>query len=618
MGLFGRKKRTEPSAAPASGPTNHLTDGLVSPLDVIAPDAIDRSSLTHLKVGPYTARTMAVTGLPAEVGIGWLSPITEFPGDLDMSIQVKTFSEVEGIEELTRLRTKLDAAKMLQRGNISIIAELDRAAEDIWAIREMVSQNRAKLYKATILSTLYHPKQEELDSQADRLESKLAGRRIHVRYADGRQDEAFKSVVPIGLNFMGDIYRTLDSYALSTTFPFISGDLVMEGGYPLGINLSTLAPVFLNLFSTKLRNHNMAIYSGSGQGKSTTVKVMIGRGLCIGERFVVLDPEGEFKRLAERFGGVLVRVAPGSPDRINPMEVRAEEDPDSHEWVVRLVDKVLDVSSLVMTMCGGNLKPEEATVLEEAIRAVYAKRGITTDPTSLYEDGRFAPGRRDGLKRMPRLKDVYEELCKRGEAAARLAQILPRFVEGGTLDLFDCESTVAIDDQSLVVFDMSALEEGLARPIAMQVVLGWTWEQFAKKNLQDRKRIVVDEAWMFTRYPAMLDFLERCVRRIRKRTGGLTVISQDFRVFNETAQGKAIQTNTDSFLFLAQTDSDIDDFTEMFKLSAGEREFLLTAGKGEGILRVSGQPVAIKIVLTADEYQWATTTPLANAAGGGQ
>ena len=79
----------------------------------------------------------------------------------------------------------------------------------------------------------------------------------------------------------------------------------------------------------------------------------------------------------------------------------------------------------------------------------------------------------------------------------------------------------------------------------MYIALTWTWEKFVKKNPKQKKRLVIDEAWMLVN-PSMQgheytsSFMEVAARRIRKRNGGLLIASQGFSEFANNAQGKAV------------------------------------------------------------------------------
>ena len=128
----------------------------------------------------------------------------------------------------------------------------------------------------------------------------------------------------------------------------------------------------------------------------------------------------------------------------------------------------------------------------------------------------------------------------------------------------------------------------------MYVALTWTWEKFIKKNHHIKKRIVCDEAWMLvSKNMAGSDFtaqfLENASRRIRKRNGGLLVASQNFTEFAESSQGRAVLTNAVVNIFLHQDSTDIDLLQDTFKLSDGEKLFLLKAKRGEILIRIHGE-----------------------------
>jgi len=78
------------------------------------------------------------------------------------------------------------------------------------------------------------------------------------------------------------------------------------GGIFLGRNATTGGLVFVDRFG--LENHNQVILARSGAGKSYLAKLQILRSLYEGIEVLVIDPEDEYRRLAEAVGGVVVRT----------------------------------------------------------------------------------------------------------------------------------------------------------------------------------------------------------------------------------------------------------------------------------------------------------------------
>lgn len=111
------------------------------------------------------------------------------------------------------------------------------------------------------------------------------------------------------------------------------------------------------------------------------------------------------------------------------------------------------------------------------------------------------------------------------------------------------------------------------------------------------------------RYPDTAAFLWSIVKRARKYYLGLTTITQDVNDFLSLDIGKAVVTNSAMRLLLKQSPAAIDQITETFYLSQGEKQLLMSAGVGEGILFAGPHHAPIKIVASQDEYKFVTTKP---------
>ena len=112
---------------------------------------------------------------------------------------------------------------------------------------------------------------------------------------------------------------------------------------------------------------------------------------------------------------------------------------------------------------------------------------------------------------------------------------------------------------------------------------------------------------MLLPYPEAVDFLNTMARRARKRNVSLAVISQKFQDFYENKEAQAVLTSSDTKLFLAQDKSEIDYIKEVFKLSEGEASYLLTATRGEGLLKVGNETAILEIRPTQREFAFIET-----------
>ena len=112
---------------------------------------------------------------------------------------------------------------------------------------------------------------------------------------------------------------------------------------------------------------------------------------------------------------------------------------------------------------------------------------------------------------------------------------------------------------------------------------------------------------MLLAYPEAVDFLNTMARRARKRNVSLTVVSQKFQDFYENKACQAVLTSAETKLFLAQDKSEIEYLKEVFKLSEGEANFLITCSRGEGLIKIGYSSAVIAIKPTQKEFEFVET-----------
>jgi len=178
-------------------------------------------------------------------------------------------------------------------------------------------------------------------------------------------------------------------------------------------------------------------------------------------------------------------------------------------------------------------------------------------------------------------------------------------VEGIYSGLFNAQTNVNLKN-GLVVFSIHDLDEQL-RPIAMYLVMHYIWNQ-VKTNL--RKRImIIDEAWWMMQYDDSARFLCSLARRGRKYFLGLTIISQNVEDFLTSKYGRTAVTNCALQILLKQSPAAIELLTDTFKLTKGEKDWLLMAGIGEGLFFAGLNHVVIKIFASPTEHMLITSKP---------
>jgi hypothetical protein len=105
-------------------------------------------------------------------------------------------------------------------------------------------------------------------------------------------------------------------------------------------------------------------------------------------------------------------------------------------------------------------------------------------------------------------------------------------------------------------------------------------------------------------------FLARLAKAARKHWCALTVVTQDAGDLLASELGQAVVANAATQLLLGQAPQAIDRLTSTFALTEGERQLLLAARVGEGLLAgPGGQRAAFTALASPAEHGLVTSDP---------
>ena len=608
--------------------------------ELIAPSGIDASNIDHLEIASNVkryARSFFVSALPRMCTFPEIFRDMYMFGDINTSVYINPIAESRSQNELNRTINEIETERIVaaDRGNINRESNLAQKRFEAEELRDQIAAGYNKLYEASVISTLFAYSLEDLDRFTKMLSSEMSKSLVGIKSAWGMQEEAFKSNLPFVDNKIKKTH-TFDRRSMATVFPFTTSEVGHSTGIPLGFNKQTGVPILFDNFHSSLTNYNMVIFAKSGAGKSVTMKTLISRSaVLMGIQSLALDAEGEYSIVAESLGGINVVISPNSKTVINVFDIETETVKDEitgrDKTVLNVENKVEDVTQAILTMSRGSTRSTEVNevtkqIIAENVAQEYAAYGITSDPASLYESGTNYNGEILGRakKKMPTIGSWYKRLQRNAENNTNpdyrqhysyLLKVMKQYIReyDGQMAYFDGQSTFDLLDGTLFInLDISQLEERFARPLAQQILLSWIWENYVKKNSEDRrkaakKRVLVDEAWMLLPYPEAVDFLNTMARRARKRNVSLAIISQRFQDFYEKPEVQAVLTSSDTKLLLAQDKSEIAYLKEVFKLSEGEAGFLVTCGRGEGLLKVGADTAILQITPTTKEFEFVET-----------
>jgi len=580
---------------PVSGPgvtpeASKLGEGMVSIQDVIAPSGIE-VDFDHIKINNTYYRTLFVAGYPRFVSANWLAPLISFDHSLNISMFIYPVEGKSVLDDLRRKIAEMEAeiSTDIQRGRIpnpSTKAKL----EDAYTLQEQLVKGIERFFQFSLYITIPAKSLAELNELSKEVESSLGALLIVPKHASLQMEDGFKSTLPICVDKLM-ITRNMDTTSLATTFPFTSSELTANEGVLYGINEHNGSLIIFDRFT--MENANSVLFAKSGAGKSYLVKLEAVRSLMFGTEILVIDPEAEYKALAEAIGGEFIEFGYASPSKINPFDLSQIYE----EGVNELGLKIRSLHSLFKVIMG-ELSASEEAVLDQALVLTYKAKGITPDPAT--QD-----------KESPLMEDLYKVLIGMEEEEARsLAARIEKFVKGSFVGIFDQHSTVDIKN-TFTVFSLKNLDDPL-RPIAMFVILDFIWTKI-RKDLKKRI-LVVDEAWYLMRYPDSALFLSSIAKKARKYYLGLTTITQDVEDFlnvrlGNVEIGREIINNSSIQILMKQSPAAIDLVAKTFYLSEGEKNLLLAANVGEGLFFAGANHVRIRVVASPDEHALITTKP---------
>lgn len=575
MGIFGKKKAArEISKTQSVG--NLISEGSVSPKDLIAPALVD-VDFNLVKIDSRYYRTLYVVGYPRYVSANWLYSLITFDHPLFVSMFVYPTESKEMLNELKKKIAQMQATieSDIKAGHV-IDPTVQVQLDDALLIQSELAKGAERFFQFGLYITIAADSKEELDSLTKEVDSTLASLLIVAKSALLEQEEGFKSCLPLFQDRLR-VWRNMDTTSLAMTFPFSTASLTRNEGILYGVNQHDGSLIIFDRFT--LENANSVILGKSGGGKSFLVKLEATRLLSMGVEVIIIDPENEYAKACANLGGEFVEFSTASQYKINPFEMPHDSvEPDE------LQNKILDLHSLLRVMMG-DISPIQDAIVDRALVSVYQNRGITPDPSTFKNQA-------------PYLEDVYKAfLGMETPESKELADRLEKYVKGSAAGIFNQQSSFDIKNL-FTVFGIRDLEENL-RPVAMYVVLDFIWGRIRREKKQ--RVLIVDEAWYLIKNKDSAAYLRNFAKRARKYGLGMTTITQDVEDFLSTDDGKAIITNSSLQIILKQSTAAVDKISDTFYLTGGEKHFLLSAGVGEGLFFAAQNHVGFRVIASDEE-----------------
>ena len=463
-------------------------------------------------------------------------------------------------------------------------------------IRKEMQVNNEEIYFLYTYLLVYAEDIKELEYLLNKIEGISQSKGLQTRRANFRQEEIFKSCLPIMENnilIKNIAKRNILTSSLVSTYPFVSSSIFDKDGVFIGTNIYNNSIVFIDRYDTqKYKNANICIFGTSGAGKSFYTKLLILRYRLIGIKQYIIDPEREYVSLSEKLKGTRIIIGPNSNTYINIMEIRKESIEDGENgYLATKIGKLIGFFNLIF----GELNEEEKALIEEKLIETYNEKNINFDDKSLYKKENkkiIFKNKKD----MPILGDLYN-ILKKDKRTEKFAIKLIPFVKG-SMKFFNNYTNIELKNE-LIIADIYELgEENLK--YGMYLFTDIFWDKI-KENRKEKKAIYLDEIWRLigvTSNKNVASFIYKIFKTIRKYGGSSVAITQDISdlfSLENGIYGKSILNNSSIKTFFALEEENIKVLSEYANLSEKEKIEIKSLKRGECLMFVGEDHILTKI-----------------------
>jgi hypothetical protein len=560
------------------------------------------------ETGQEFVRTLALVNYPRSAYPGWLDAIVQTDEPyVDFSIHITPLSPQQ-----VGLRLGKKAVEF--RGSVLASQRQGRAPDpttavalkDIEGLREKLARGDERIFNISVFIQVRARTRRELGERNNRVVSAIRSLDFRALPAHWQHHAGFLSCLPDGDNQLGRA-RLFGTSSAATFYPFTGSDVSMERGAMFGINPNGGLIILDPFNNSELENANLVVFAKSGAGKSFFLKTVACRLLPSCNVFVI-DPEAEYNHLCDLVNGQYIRLSSDSL-QLNPFELFGQLSPDrpasaelDKEEGSFFREKLLNLITLFELLLSddGALSQKEKAFLYKCLVKTYENRGITMNPAT-------------HVRPTPNMQEFYVIMSSAsrgdhrfgvGEDAYGLSERLERY-----LHLFPPRTRVALDNR-FIDFNIRELNDTL-KPIGLFLITEFLWTKMRQARqasiAQPHTIVLIDEAWLLMQFPQGARFLAEFARRIRKYGGGLWCTTQNSDDFLRSEEGKTILAMATMKFLMKQDASTIDSVIHTFRLSPGQRNFLLGARRGEGLFATKSW-TSMEVVASPKEAEMANTT----------
>jgi len=548
---------------------HYINEG--DPRDLVAPDSF-HFARDHFKMGERYGRALFLKDYAAYLKDRFLADLTDRGRNLVLSIDIIPVPTDEAVKEVEKRRLGIETnianyqRKQNMANNFSAVLpyEMELQRQEAKEFQDDLMNRDQRMFFANL--TIVHTADSlaDLDNDTDGILTTGRKHTCQLAALKWQQMDGLLTALPIGVRYLTAL-RTLTTESLAVLMPFWVQEIQDSGGIYFGDNAISRNLILCN--KAKLQNPNAFLLGIPGSGKSFSAKeLIVFLALATNDDILVCDPEREYAALIEAMGGEVIRIAAGSKDHINALDM-TEGYSDS------IAEKSEFVLSLFEQLDDAGITGRQRSILDRSLDKIYRK---------------FKK-----KKRQPTLRDLREELLAQPEQEAQeLALTLELFTEG-SLDVFAHQTNVDTKNR-MIVYDIFGLGKQL-KAMGLLVITDAMINRVTQ-NWQQGKRthLFIDEFHVLFENEHSGQFFNSAWRQFRKRNAFPTAITQNVEYLLDSVLASTMLSNSEFIVMLNQATSDREKLAKLLNISPEQMSYITNAEPGHGLIRYGRALVPFK------------------------
>lgn len=551
-----------------------------------APDYFDFKKDYFMFNNTY-AKTIYIREYPSTATSEILTELLATGIEIMVTTNIETYDSAEARKLVQHQITAIDTdmakreVKAAQHGNFSnqMPQRIKNQRDAMVSVYDKITMKDQKLFMTNMQILIKAESFEELNNNLEVIESTLKRSGCIKGEMAWEQEHGMCDCLPVGYQRKFGWLRTMPSESVAIFMPFNVKEMQMENSVYYGLNMLSHNIILFDRMKG-LVNPSGFVLACPGSGKSFTVKREI-VNVFLGYEdadILVIDPEREYWKLAEAFGGEVVKFSNGSKNHINPFDFdfRLLED----EEIDIIADKCQLLTSFISCMDSKHpLNAQEKSFVDRCVRKAYAKSNVLTtlDPKDMPTLGTF----------LECMKEETENINK--DMKDKLIITVDMYVNGSA-KYFDNQTNVNTKSR-FIAYDIRDLNGNL-KTQSMLLILDYIWNRLSENRDKGRKTyIYFDEAHLLFQDEYSLDYLRMLWKRARKYGGVLTGITQNVEDLLKDDKSRSMLSNSEFLVLLKQNPTDAAKLQDILHFTDSEIQYVNDTPAGHGILVLGGKTI---------------------------